>query len=257
MTDLGPNAPLIGRPGSRAELMTPALVLDLDALERNIAGMAGFCRARGVALRPHAKTHKSLAIARKQLAAGALGISVATLGEAEVMVRGGIPGLLITSPVVTRAKIARLLALNAAAEGLMVVADDPGNVNALARAAGEAGGKPLQVAVALDLGGHRIGAADPGAALAVARRIAESEGLGFAGVHAYAGPLQHVEDYGARRRQAKAASAEVAGLVAGLVARSRSCRRAATSSPTCSTTLWPCARTRRGRSSRHCSCGPR
>jgi D-serine deaminase-like pyridoxal phosphate-dependent protein len=212
---------LIGRPGSRAELMTPALVLDLDSLERNIAGMAGFCRMRGVALRPHAKTHKSLAIARRQLAAGAPGICVATLGEAEVMARGGIPGLLITSPVVTRAKIERLLELREVAADLMVVADDLGNVEALARAAQArraVGGKPLQVAVALDLGGRRIGVTNPESGLALARRIAASRGLGFAGVHAYAGPLQHIEDYDARRRQTEAASAEVAGLVARLEA---------------------------------------
>lgn len=217
MTDLGPNAPLIGRPGSRAELMTPALVLDLDALEGNIAQMAAFCRARGVALRPHAKTHKSLAVARRQIGAGARGVSVATLGEAEVMARGGIPGVLITSPVVTPAKIARLLALDAAAEGLMVVADDPGNVADLARAAGDAeSGKPLQAAVALDLGAHRIGAADPAAALSLARQIAAAGSLTFAGVHAYAGPLQHIADYDERRRQAQAAGARVAELVAGL-----------------------------------------
>ena len=83
MTFLGPNAGLIGQPGSRARLCTPALVLDLAALERNIAAMAAYCDRHGVALRPHAKTHKSVEVARRQLEAGAVGISVATIGEAE------------------------------------------------------------------------------------------------------------------------------------------------------------------------------
>lgn len=210
MTDLGPNARLIGRPGSRDALMTPALVLDVEALDRNIAQMAEHCGRHGIALRPHAKTHKSLAIARRQIAAGAVGICVATLGEAEVMVKGGIPGVLITSPVVTPAKIDRLLAIEAEADGLMVVADDPDNVEALARA--RSGGRRLNVVAALDVGGRRIGAVDGDAALAVARRIAESESLTFAGVHAYAGPLQHLEDYRERRRQAEAVDALVTDL---------------------------------------------
>src|SRR5579871_4302256 len=108
MTSRGPNAPLIGKPGSRAELDTPALLVDLDALERNIATMAAHARAVGVALRPHAKTHKSARIAQMQVTAGALGICCATLGEAEVMVRAGIPGVHVTSPQVTPPKIARL-----------------------------------------------------------------------------------------------------------------------------------------------------
>ncbi len=216
MPDLGPNRELIGRPGSRAALMTPALIVDLDALERNIARMAEYCAGRRVALRPHAKTHKSVRIARMQVAAGALGVSVATLGEAEVMARAGIAGVLLTSPVVTPAKIDRLIALGRDAEGLMVVADHPDNVDALARAA--AGGRRLQVVSALDLGGNRIGAADPDAALALAKKIAGADTLEFAGVHAYAGPLQHIADYRERRRLAAAAGAKVAELRDKLVA---------------------------------------
>jgi D-serine deaminase-like pyridoxal phosphate-dependent protein len=106
MPDLGPNSVLIGRPGSRSQLDTPALILDLDAPERNIAAMAAHASAVGVALRPRAKTHKSVRIAELQVAAGALGVGCATLSEAEVMVADGIPGELITSPQVTPSKIA-------------------------------------------------------------------------------------------------------------------------------------------------------
>jgi D-serine deaminase-like pyridoxal phosphate-dependent protein len=211
MPRLGPNAHLIGRPGSRAQLMTPALVIDLDALEGNIARMAEHARRHGVGLRPHAKTHKSVTIARMQVTAGALGACVATLGEAEVMVEGGVPGVLITTPVVTPAKIARLMALHRRADGLMVVADHLGNVDDLASAAREGGGG-LAVTAALDVGGHRIGAAGTDAALAVARRIDEAGSLAFAGIHAYAGPLQHIEDYGERRRRAEDVGAMVGEL---------------------------------------------
>lgn len=79
------NRALIGKPGGRAGLATPALVLDLDAFERNVARMAEHCKAAGLALRPHAKTHKSLAVAKAQIAAGAVGICCAKLGEAEAM----------------------------------------------------------------------------------------------------------------------------------------------------------------------------
>ena len=107
MAHLGPNETLIGQPDSRSHLTTPALLIDVDALERNIQAMAAYCSEHGVGLRPHAKTHKSIQIARLQVEAGAHGVCAATLGEAEILVRGGIPGVLITSPVVGDAKIER------------------------------------------------------------------------------------------------------------------------------------------------------
>ncbi len=211
MSEFGPDAHLIGRPGSRARLTTPALVIDLEALQRNIQSMAEYCRGAGVALRPHAKTHKSVRIARMQIEAGAVGICAATLGEAEVLAAGGIANLLITSPVVAAAKIERLMALNAAADGLMVVADRVDGVDALARAAG-ASGKALTVLVDFDVGLHRTGAPDADTAGALARRIAASNALDFGGVQAYAGHLQHVEDYAARQEQAAAQCARVVDL---------------------------------------------
>ena len=132
---LGPNATLIGVKGSRARLSTPALLLDLDALERNIAAMAAHTKAAGVKLRPHSKGAKSIEIGRRQMAAGAVGICCSTLGEAEVIAGSGIDGVLITSPVVTPTMIERLIALNGKASGLMVAADNPANVDALAAAA--------------------------------------------------------------------------------------------------------------------------
>ena len=103
---------LIGQQGSRAALNTPVLVIEQAALERNIAAMAAFAKTRGIALRPHAKTHKSVDIARMQLAAGAVGVCCAKLGEAEALAEGGVGAILITSPVVTPQAIARLAELH-------------------------------------------------------------------------------------------------------------------------------------------------
>src|SRR5215469_3173798 len=126
MSTLGPNEALIGIQGSRARLDTPALVLELEPMERNVAAMAAHARAVGVALRPHAKTHKSIRIAELQVAAGALGVCCATMGEAEIMVRARIPGVHITSPQVTPSKVARLIALNGESHrGFSVAVDNP------------------------------------------------------------------------------------------------------------------------------------
>jgi len=107
LDDVRLHAHLIGKPGSRRELNTPVLVLDRDTLGRNVQKMAAFAKRSGVALRPHAKSHKSLAIARMQLDAGAVGLCCAKLGEAEVLASGGIPSILITSPVVSAPAIER------------------------------------------------------------------------------------------------------------------------------------------------------
>jgi 3-hydroxy-D-aspartate aldolase len=197
---LGPNTDLIGRPGSRADLCTPALVLDLAAFERNLTAMAAWCDRHGVALRPHAKTHKSVEVARRQLGAGAIGNAVATIGEAERLTGGGIGNLLITSPLATPAKLARLRALLERAEGLMVVADSVGGVDALAAAVGGTE-RRLIVLVDLGVGRQRTGCTSPEQALAVARRITDSESLSFGGVQAYAGHLQHTAEFRERARQ--------------------------------------------------------
>ena len=199
--DRRPNHALIGAPGSRERLATPALVLDLDAFEANVGAMAGWAGEHGLGLRPHAKTHKSSIVARKQVEAGALGNCAATLAEAEVLVDAGIPGVLITSTVVTGASIRRLVELNDRAEGLMAVVDDPSNVDALDAAAGD-GGNLLRILVDVEVGGGRTGAATPAAAVDLIDRIAASPNLRFGGVQAYDGGVQAIADFGARRRAA-------------------------------------------------------
>jgi 3-hydroxy-D-aspartate aldolase len=217
--NLGPNVPLIDVPGGRGRLDTPALLVDRAALDRNVAAMAAHARAVGVALRPHAKTHKSLAIARRQVEAGALGICCATLGEAEVMVEGGIPGVHITSPQVTDAKIRRLMALNGHAHrGLSVVVDHPDNLAALDHAA-RAAGRPLDVLIDYDAGQGRTGAATEAALVDLVHAALAAKGLAFRGIQSYAGNLQHIPVRAERRARALKAVETLGALVARLRAQ--------------------------------------
>jgi 3-hydroxy-D-aspartate aldolase len=211
---------------TRDEIATPALLLDLDRFERNLARMAEHARRHGTGLRPHAKTHRCPEIARRQIAAGALGVAVAKLGEAEVMTAAGIRGLLITTEVVPPDKIRRLVRLVAAAPDTMVVVDDAGNARELARAA-SAGGITLGVLVDVDVGGRRTGVAPGEPALALAREVCSLPGLRFRGLQGYAGQCAHVLGWDARRAASLAAMAplaatrrlvEDAGLVVEIVA---------------------------------------
>ncbi len=198
MNDRELHAHLIGQQGGRKAFNTPVLVIDLDALERNIATMAKFARERGIALRPHAKTHKSADIALKQVAAGAVGVCCAKLGEAEAMADGGVGAILITSPVVSSPAIARLIALNGRIPDLRVTVDNPDNVDALATAAGAAG-KTFQLLVDIDPGIRRTGVSSAEAAIAIAKKIAASAALRYLGVQCYCGREQHIESYAERR----------------------------------------------------------
>src|SRR6185312_2374031 len=159
-------------------LNTPVLVIDLDTMDANIAALAAFARQHGKNLRPHSKTHKSPEIARRQIAAGALGICCAKLGEAEAMVDHAIPGVLITSPVVTSQGIERLMALNQRATGLMQTADNPANVAALQAAAADSG-TTLSIVVDIDPGMHRTGVSDDSQLVKLAKQIADAKHLRF------------------------------------------------------------------------------
>ena len=191
------HAELIGQPGSRDWLNTPALILDLAAFERNVARMADFARKHGLALRPHAKSHKSADIARAQIAAGAVGLCCAKLGEAEALAAEGIDGLHLTSPVVTPPAIARLAALSRRLTSLSVVADHPAAVDALASAA--QGGPPLTVFVDIDPGIRRTGVASANDAVTLARLIADCPSLRYGGVQFYCGAQQHIQNFAERR----------------------------------------------------------
>jgi len=208
---------LIGQQGSRRSLNTPVLVLDVEALDRNIAEMAAFAKAHKVKLRPHSKTHKSADIARRQIAAGALGNCCAKLGEAEALAEAGIEGLHITSPVVTPQAIARLIELNGRMGDLMVVVDHPANADALAGAAAKAG-KPLAVVIDIDPGMHRTGVASPEAVVELAQKIAGLKSLKYAGVQFYCGRHQHIEDFAERKASIEERTEYLKGIVAKLEA---------------------------------------
>jgi D-serine deaminase-like pyridoxal phosphate-dependent protein len=206
---------LIGQQGSRRSLNTPVLVLDRAALDRNIATMAALAKARGVALRPHAKTHKSVDIARRQVAAGAIGLCCAKLGEAEVLADGGIGGLHITSPVVSPPAIERLVALNLRADGLMAVVDDPANVAALGRALAGSD-KKLDVIIDIDPGIRRTGVASAEAAVMLAKAVADQPTLVYRGVQFYCGMQQHIEDHAQRRAAIEERTGYLRSVIAAL-----------------------------------------
>ena len=199
MNDRDLHAHLINQQGGRRSLNTPVLVIDLDAFEQNVAAMAAFAKASGVRLRPHAKTHKCAEIARRQVAAGAVGVCCAKLGEAEEMAAGGIDGILITSPVVSEPAIRRLAALNGRIGGLQVVVDNPDNARALAAAMGA--GKRLDVLIDVDPGIRRTGVASAEAAVDLAKVIAGLPQLNLIGVQYYCGRQQHIESYAERRTE--------------------------------------------------------
>jgi D-serine deaminase-like pyridoxal phosphate-dependent protein len=176
---------------------TPALVIDHAVLRANVERMARLAREAGVALRPHAKTHKMPEVARLQLAAGAVGLTVAKLGEAEVFADAGVADLFVAYPIVGPAKIARLVAL-AGREGMRVsvAVDAAATAEAIGRAAATAGVE-IGVRVEVDTGMHRLGVPSGAEAAALAVAVTGMAGLRFEGVmthegHAYqaAGPAE-------------------------------------------------------------------
>jgi D-serine deaminase-like pyridoxal phosphate-dependent protein len=180
------------------ELCTPALILDIEAFESNLTKMASYVRRAGVNLRPHAKSHKCPAIARRQIEAGAVGLSVATLREAEVMAEAGIPGLLITSELVGAPKIERLMRLLERHPDIMVVVDNAENVRQLEEAAA-AHKLQLKVMLDVDVGTHRTGAAPGKPALELAQVIAGTQHLKLQGLHGYAGHAAHTAPFENRK----------------------------------------------------------
>jgi D-serine deaminase-like pyridoxal phosphate-dependent protein len=201
-TESGP-VPEVAGVLRKADLPTPALLVDLDRLQANIEKMAEHCRSSGCALRPHAKTHKCAEVARRQLAAGARGISVATVSEAEAMVAAGITGVHLTSPIVEPGKIARMVVLARKDPSVMLAVGHPRAGDLLAEAA-TARGVRLNILVDLDVGDHRTGIAPGRAAVELAQRIDRCQSLRIRGLQAYSGRSSHVIGFPER----KAASRE-------------------------------------------------
>ena len=188
---LEPGYDVPALPGmAEAEIETPALLLDLAAMEGNLALMATRAAEAGVALRPHAKSHRSAELARMQMAAGAVGVCCQKAAEAEAMVRGGVTDVLLTNDLADPRKMARAARLARQAR-VSVIADDPATIPAWSRAAQDAG-VVLPMLVEIDAGSAGCGI-DPGApAAALARAIDAAPGLNFAGLQAYRGTAQHL-----------------------------------------------------------------
>jgi D-threonine aldolase len=180
-----------------AQVDTPALIIDLDAFERNLERMASFARGAGVRLRPHSKTHKSPIVAARQAALGAIGVCCQKVSEAEVMVAGGIGDVLVSNEIAGAAKLDRLAALARQAR-IGVCVDDAENVAELEAAAAKAGSR-LDVLVEIDVGGRRCGVAPGEPAARIARLIGDSAHLAFAGLQAYYGSAQHVREAAERK----------------------------------------------------------
>jgi len=191
------HLPEIGCPVEALD--TPSLCIDLDVMERNIHKMANLCRAHGKAWRPHAKGHKSPDIARKQIQSGAIGLTCAKLGEAEVMAEVGIGDLLIANQVVGPAKMQRLVELRKTANP-MVAVDHTDQIDALDHAAQRAG-VSLRVMVEVDVGLNRAGVAPGPPAADLARAIARRSSLEPAGIMGYEGHLLTVPDQEDKRQR--------------------------------------------------------
>jgi 3-hydroxy-D-aspartate aldolase len=186
----------VGQPLS--EIPTPALLIDLDIFERNMATMRDACKARGHLYRPHGKAHKSPIIAKRQIEYGAHGQCAAKLGEAEVLVRGGISDVLITAPVVGRRKIERLLSLYEITPEIKVVVDSAQNISDLSTAAA-AQKRKLKVLIDVNVGQNRTGVDHPEEAAELARHISRQSGVELAGIQAYGGNNQHISPFEKRK----------------------------------------------------------
>lgn len=188
---------------SKAELPTPALLVDLAAFEANLRTMTDHCKKAGCGFRPHAKTHKCPEIARRQIASGALGVCVATVPEAEGMVAAGIRGVLLTSPILEAGKIARMITLAQKGE-VMLSLGHVREAELLSEGAQKAG-VTVDVLIDVDVGDRRTGVLPGEPALELARQVSRSKNLRLRGIQAYAGHASHVVGFAQRDKVSREA----------------------------------------------------
>ena len=212
--NLGPNEALIGADGLDWQLSTPALLLDLDGFEANLATMADAAARAGRKLRPHVKAHKSTRVARRQIEAGAIGLCCATVREAEIMAAAGLDGILLTTPVVAPRCSNGLMAARERIADLAVVVDCEAGVDALAAVARPE--RPIGVLIDIDMGQSRTGVIDFADAVRLARHVARQPGLSYRGVQAYYGHLQHVPTLAERREKVREKWARLNGFLDAL-----------------------------------------
>jgi D-serine deaminase-like pyridoxal phosphate-dependent protein len=203
---------------TKADLVTPALLLDLDLLDANIAKLAAHAKAAKINLRPHGKTHKCVEIAQRQIKAGAVGLSVATIREAEAMAAAGVKGLLITSELVGKPKIERLIKLARRAPDTMAVFDNADHAKQLSDAA-VAAKLNLNVMMDVDPVGRRTGIPPGEQAVALAEKVAKLPNLKLRGIHGYSGASSHVAGYDARSKHSASVMTPVLETFASLKKR--------------------------------------
>ncbi len=182
------------------DLDTPCLILDIDIVEANIARMAALLSGRPGKLRPHFKTPKTPEVARRQLEAGAIGITVAKLGEAEVLADAGLGPILMANQVVGRIKIDRLMALLARGVDITVAIESDFNIEELAAGASRSGQRPAAI-IEVDSGMHRCGTNSTSETVRLARAL-EAAGIRYRGIMGYEGHVVHVPDAAERAEKA-------------------------------------------------------
>lgn len=205
----------IGAPKTAVD--TPALLVDLDVMEANIGRVAGICHTNGIGWRPHTKGQKTLEIIQKELAAGAIGVTCAKLGEAEVLATKGIRDILIANQIVGPAKMRRLIGLLATADPIVAV-DSAAHVDELA-ATLHGTGRALRVVIEVDIGMHRAGVQPGTPVVTLARAIAAREGLRFVGVMGWESHAVTIADPSEKARV-------VASAIALLTSSAEACRTA-------------------------------
>ncbi|KQU73688.1 alanine racemase [Aminobacter sp. DSM 101952] len=203
---------------NEADIQTPCLILDLDALERNIRKMGDYAKAHGMRHRAHGKMHKSVDVLKLQMEmGGAIGVCCQKVSEAEVFARAGIKDILVSNQVRDAAKIDRLARLPKLGARIIVCVDDRANVADLSAAA-QRHGTTIECFVEIDCGAGRCGVKTTEEVVDIAQAIAASPGLSFAGLQAYQGAMQHMDSYEARKAKLDAAIAQVADATVGLKA---------------------------------------
>ena len=206
-----------------ADIQTPCLVLDLDALERNIVKMGDYAKAHGMRHRVHGKMHKSVDVAKLQeRLGGAVGVCCQKVSEAEVFARGGIKDILVSNQVRDAAKIDRLARLPKFGARTIVCVDDVTNVAELSAAAVNHGTE-IEVLVEIDCGAGRCGVTTTDAVIEIAKAVQAADGLTFTGIQAYQGAMQHLDSYEARKAKLDVAIAQVKDAVEGLKAEGIEC----------------------------------
>ena len=201
-----------------ADIQTPCLVLDLDALERNIVKMGDYAKAHGMRHRAHGKMHKSVDVLKVQeKLGGAIGVCCQKVSEAEVFVRGGIKDVLVSNQVRDPLKIDRLARLPKLGSRIITCVDDLANVADLSAAAVKHG-TTLECFVEIDCGAGRCGVKTTPEVVEIAKAIDAAAGLKFTGIQAYQGAMQHIDSYADRKAKLDAAIAQVKDAVEGLKA---------------------------------------